>query len=164
MKKGFTILELLVASLLLGMLVTILTMIFNQSSVAWRTGVAGVADLDRARSYIAQVREETDNAYVWDDKVYRLTGLWDKTGNLRTRAWSIVQTDTADDAALVKNKITSSNDTLSQDSLVIQNLDAGNPNGSGNATSYSVNVMSAGPNRKFGDYDDIWSAPDEFDL
>ena len=37
MKKGFTILELLVASLLLGMLMTILTMIFNQSSIAWRT-------------------------------------------------------------------------------------------------------------------------------
>ena len=46
MRRGFTILELLVASLLLGMLVTILTMIFNQSSIAWRTGVAGVADLD----------------------------------------------------------------------------------------------------------------------
>ena len=50
MKKGFTILELLVASLLLGMLMTILTMIFNQSSIAWRTGVAGVADLvDKTR-------------------------------------------------------------------------------------------------------------------
>ena len=45
MKKGFTLLEVLVASLLMGMLVTILTMIFNQSSIAWRTGRASVADL-----------------------------------------------------------------------------------------------------------------------
>ena len=34
MRKGFTIIELLVASLLLGLIVTILTMIFNQSSIA----------------------------------------------------------------------------------------------------------------------------------
>ena len=54
MKKGFTILELLVASLLLGMLMTILTMIFNQSSIAWRTGVAGVADLDDVRAALVQ--------------------------------------------------------------------------------------------------------------
>ena len=46
MKKGFTIIELLVASLLLGLLVTILTMVFNQSSIAWRIGTAGVSDLD----------------------------------------------------------------------------------------------------------------------
>ena len=58
MKRGFTILELLVASLLLGMLVTILTMIFNQSSIAWRTGVAGVADLDDARANMAELRDE----------------------------------------------------------------------------------------------------------
>ena len=59
MKKGFTILELLVASLLLGMLVTILTMIFNQSSIAWRTGTAVVEDLgdvrESARVYINDV-------------------------------------------------------------------------------------------------------------
>ena len=38
MRKGFTILELLVASLLLGMLVTIMTQIVSQSSIAWSTG------------------------------------------------------------------------------------------------------------------------------
>ena len=46
MRRGFTILELLVAALLLGMLVTVLTMIVNQSSIAWRTGVAGLLDMD----------------------------------------------------------------------------------------------------------------------
>ena len=46
MRKGFTILELLVASLLLGMLVTIMTQIFSQSSIAWSTGTAGVVELD----------------------------------------------------------------------------------------------------------------------
>ena len=62
MKKGFTLLEVLVASLLLGMLVTILTMVFNQSSVAWRTGTAGVADLDEQRQKIAMWHSEADAA------------------------------------------------------------------------------------------------------
>ena len=44
-RNGFTLLEVLVASVLMGMLVTILTVIFNQSAIAWRTGKAGVADM-----------------------------------------------------------------------------------------------------------------------
>jgi len=163
MKRGFTIFELLVASLLLGMLVTILTMLFNQSSIAWRTGVAGVANLDRVRNYISQVRDEADNVYVWDDKVYRLLGLWDKNGNLRERAWSITTSDAADNVELLKAKVQSTQDVLSQDSLVITSLDAGNAGSSGSGNTYTVNVMSAGPNRTFDDYDDIWSMPDEFE-
>ena len=71
MKRGFTILELLVASLLLGMLVTVLTMIFNQSSIAWRTGVAGLMDMDEVRDNIAAVRDEADSLYPWNDKLHR---------------------------------------------------------------------------------------------
>ena len=62
MKRGFTVLELLVASLLLGMLVTILTMIFNQSSIAWRTGVAGVVELDRVRARLGTYHDIEDDA------------------------------------------------------------------------------------------------------
>jgi prepilin-type N-terminal cleavage/methylation domain-containing protein len=72
MKKGFTIIELLVASLLLGMLVTILTMIFDQSSIAWRTGIAGVADLDDVRNDVAEIRDEADNVYNWNNANYLL--------------------------------------------------------------------------------------------
>ena len=90
MKKGFTIIELLVASLLLGMLVTILTMVFNQSSIAWRTGTAGVADLDDIRDNVAELREEADNAFVANVggsyQIFRHVGLWDSRGKLRDRA------------------------------------------------------------------------------
>ena len=48
-REGFTLVEVLVASLLLGMLVTILTMVFNQSSIAWRTGKASVSVIDKMR-------------------------------------------------------------------------------------------------------------------
>ena len=86
MKNGFTIIELLVASLLLGMLVTILTMVFNQSSIAWRLGTAGVADMDDIRDNMAELRDEADNAFIAGSKVYRHVGLWDNEGNLRKRS------------------------------------------------------------------------------
>ena len=55
MRKGFTLLEVMVASLLLAMLVTILTMIFNQSSIAWTTGTASVAGLGDVRRDMSKV-------------------------------------------------------------------------------------------------------------
>lgn len=62
MRKGFTVLELLAASLLLSMLVTILTMVFNQSSVAWRTGVAGVVRLGQTREQLGTLHDVEDDA------------------------------------------------------------------------------------------------------
>ena len=151
MKKGFTILELLVASLLLGMLITILTMIFNQSSIAWRTGVAGVADLDDVRNNIAEVREEADSAYVWDE-----------SGNLRTRAWDVGTEETPANQALF---LTAKNSALKNENSTFRDFKIV-PVGSATANNlktYTINVKSAGPNKVFGDYDDIWSFPDDFE-
>ena len=168
MKKGFTILELLVASLLLGMLVTILTMIFNQSSIAWRTGVAGVADLDDVRDNMAEVREEADNAFVWGKELYRVTGLWDDKGEFLDRACD-APSSRADQERYhanffrqnLKSKLTSSSARLwSKDQNM---LPVGRDESDFNMKNYTVNVMSAGPDRKFGTYDDIWSWPDDFD-
>lgn len=153
MKRAFTILELLVASLLLGMLVTILTMLFNQSSIAWRTGVAGVADLDDVRTNIADLRDDADNAYIWNNNVQRLVGLWDDGGNLRKRAWDV------DGEESVKGTVIS----LKDDSKLseIKTVAVGSGDSGSSIKTYSVNVKSAGPNREFNDYDDIWSFPDE---
>lgn len=164
MKKAFTILELLVASLLLGMLMTILTMIFNQSSIAWRTGVAGVADLDDVRNNIAEVREEADNAYIWNNEVHRLLGLWDDNGQLRTRAW-----DAPGSAEAAKDNATAAflqargggfrDDSKPEDFKIIS---VGSGASGTSIKTYTINVKSAGPNRQFGDWDDIWSFPDDF--
>ena len=153
MKRAFTILELLVASLLLGMLVTILTMLFNQSSIAWRTGVAGVADLDDVRTNIADLRDDADNAYVWNNNVQRLVGLWDDGGNLRKRAWDV------EGEGSVKGTVIS----LKDDSKLseIKTVSVGSVDSGSSIKTYSVNVKSAGPNREFNDYDDLWSFPDE---
>ena len=60
-KGGFTLIEVLVASLLLGMLVSILTMVFNQNAIAWRTGKAGVSQLSDARRKLAFAQRKAEN-------------------------------------------------------------------------------------------------------
>ena len=164
MKRGFTILELLVASLLLGMLVTILTMIFNQSSIAWRTGVAGVADLDEARGNMAELRDEADNVYVWNNKPQRLLGLWNEQGRLRTRAVDAAGGDfeTKETAQYFKAKV---NASFSDDMRLneIKSVDVGSGDSGNGFNTYIVNVKSAGPDGELGTWDDIWSFPDDFD-
>ena len=161
MRKGFTIIELLVASLLLGMLVTILTMVFNQSSIAWRTGIAGTVKMDEVRENIAEVREEADNAFVHDGKLYRLTGLWDKHGSLRNRACDAPgSTDEAENhAEYLRGKISNLN-ALKADDMKPFMVGNGKANA---AKTYTVNVMSAGPDREFDTWDDVWSWPDDFE-
>ena len=160
MKKGFTILELLVASLLLGMLVSILTMLFNQSSIAWRTGVAGVADLDEVRDNIAEVREEADNAYVWNNELRRVLGVWDDTGNIRKRAWNVKDEDDQEAAA---GYLKAKGVNLQDDSKLsaLKTISVGTAGGGRSLRTYTVNVKSAGPDREFNTWDDIWSYPDE---
>ena len=168
MKKGFTIIELLVASLLLGILVTILTMVFNQSSVAWRTGVAGVADLDDIRDNVAELREEADNAFIakvgGTYGIYRHVGLWDKYGNLRNRACDApdLQGENAEwlHPKILQQNLSVSADTKPENFLPFNVGNAGSPR---SVKNYSVNVMSAGPDRQFDTWDDIWSSPDDFE-
>lgn len=164
MKKGFTILELLVASLLLAMLVTVLTSIFNQSAIAWRTGTAGVADLDAVRNTMAQVRDEADNAFVHNEKVYSLTGLWDDNGVFRKRACDADETPRA---TILQNQIAIDSQTdrpvLWKNGKNTLSVGSGERSSASKKT-YTVNVKSAGPDRVFNTYDDIWSFPDEFDL
>jgi len=170
-RKGFTIIELLVASLLLGILVTILTMIFNQSSIAWRTGIAGTTEMDDVRANIAEIREEADNAFVYDKKLYRLTGLWDKNGEFRNRACDAPgSTDESENqAVMLGGSSRSGNGTWieSLSNLRMNGFKNGlvfSSAGSGGASkNYTVNVMSAGPDKVFDTWDDIWSWPDDFE-
>ena len=164
MKRGFTIIELLVASLLLGMLMTILTMVFNQSSIAWRTGTAGVLDMDDIRDNIAELRDEADNAFIWNNQVYRSVGLWDKDGNLRDRACdapgSEVQGVAKLRANILSKKLTANDSIQPRDFKLVE---VGQAEKTGSMRNYFVNVMSAGPDRQYDTWDDIWSAPDDFE-
>ena len=148
MKRGFTIIELLVASLLLGLLMTILTMIFNQSSIAWRTGLAGVTDLDKVRAKAATVRDQADSAYVWNNQLYALQSLWDKNGSLRTRAIGRMNA-----AFLTVSDV-------EKGTRVNIGSDSSGGSSGGSFNTYSVNVESAGPDRNYEEtWDNIWSNP-----
>lgn len=161
MKKGFTIIELLVASLLLGMLVTILTMVFNQSSIAWRTGIAGTTDLGEARRDISLIRDEADNIFPTKQRAQRLLGLWrnDSSDDFRYRAC----TGSDEQVGLAMFNEGNIKDVTKLDELPPHRGIANESMGSASHKTYIVNVMSAGPDRIFDTYDDIWSFPDEFE-
>ena len=151
MRRGFTIIELLVASLLLGLLMTILTMIFNQSSIAWRTGMAGISDLDEVRAKTAMVRDQADSAYVWNGTIYGLQSLWDesdKSDKFNTRAIATMGNAyfSVSDAEEGANKSPSVN--------------VGSGSSGESFNTYLVNVESAGPDRNYEEtWDNIWSNP-----
>ena len=168
MRRGFTILELLVAALLLGMLVTVLTMVFNQSSIAWRTGVAGLMDMDEVRDNISAVRDEADSIYIWNNKLHRTLSIWKEVGSgrpqLRKRA--VDSADNTDVEERLKVQYLKSQSGLTQSNL--KPKDSFGPvdvkqTDSQSGKNWIVNVKSRGPNGVLNDYDDIWSMPDDFE-
>lgn len=165
-RKGFTIVELLVASMLLGMLVTILTMIFNQSSISWRIGVAGVSDMDNMRDNMAELREEADNAFVYNDEVYRAVGLWDDSGNLRDRACDAPGSGVQGEGggkyrATILRQGTNFSPSSPLKPSDIDPINVGASRGARSANNYTVNVMSGGPKNNVEDWQAIWSFPDD---
>ena len=147
MKRGFTLVEMLVACLLMGMLVTILAQVFSQSSMAWRAGKAGLSVLDKARSDIAWYSAEADSALpkLRGSDRYVAVGAWDENGSLRERGYAAAEKLKAElFTEPGKGLITG----ISGDSSV-------------GVSSYSVGVTSAGPDRKFGTKDDITTWPED---
>ena len=171
MRRGFTILELLVAALLLGMLVTVLTMVFNQSSISWRTGVAGLMDMDEVRDNIAAVRDEADCLYIWNGKLYRTVSIWNERNWNPKRPFKnrTIDVDEISGQLLEYERMQGGyfansggvpkpeNDRLDISKIRqvgVKASDSQTPN-----KNWIVNVQSSGPNRKYRDYDDIKSNP-----
>ena len=170
MRKGFTLLELMVASLLLSMLVTVLTRVFNSASIAWRTGTAGVAELKDVRTELGVLHDVQDellpglgdqnvSAGAGDNRSlrYRTVSLWDpKADNslrLGKRAFN-------DDSTIWWGK--ASPITIGEAKIgTMRNLSgAGNGNGS---ELYLVGVRSRGPDGKPDTADDVSTWPKEVD-
>ena len=152
-RSGFTVLELLVASLLLSMLVTVLTMIFNQSSIAWRTGVAGVRDLYYVRSDLGARHDVEDDLLPGlggaNSVQYRTVSVfsgWNGSGSPQTSTGRLY----ADiGGSLNRSDVTSpKKESLST--------------GRGRSKSaFAVGVRSAGPDKKWDTVDDISTFPEE---
>lgn len=164
---GFTILELLVASLLLGMLVTMLTMIFNQSSIAWRTGISSVSFLEDTRKEIGGSHDIADDALPsiagsGNTIKYRTVSLF--------RNWKggIMQTDQSQYRGRLVDQIDWTGTKKFDDAqnamkgdLIQVTVEGNNPNG---RSGYIVGVRSSGPDRDMSTEDDnIDTFPEEVD-
>ena len=162
-ESGFTLLEILVASMLLAMLITILTMVFNSSSIAWSTGKATVAEMDDVRLRVSVASIAADNAVPGIDVNNRstwgfLVGPWDKDGKLRRRA---IAPKTTGDGYLVKPTLNSSKGSwLYNSGILWATLEPGSVRISGKAKSYAVGVWSLGPDGRENSGDDISTWPD----
>ena len=158
--SGFTILELLVASLLLAMLVTILTMLFNQSSIAWRTGVAGTLDLNTVRAGMGEFHDVEDDALPGlaergvstgssDSRQikFRTVSPW-KNGALRARQRAF--------ESIVQNQSPAIQIANARQGTA-QNMGSGSTRG---AAAFIVGVRSLGPDGQPNTDDDITTYPD----
>ena len=174
MRRGFTLLEVMVASLLLAMLVTILTMIFNQSSIAWTTGTASVVGLGNVRRDMSVIGMSSDNALETDGTLagLQVVTLWDRNGNgIRTDT----QGRAVDKNGLMQIQmrdpypggIMRPGQTGGGSSSGVPGANDGpSGNSGGNKAAYIVGVTSWGPDRKTGGdhtWDDITTMPEESD-
>ena len=163
-RSGFTLIEMLVASLLLGMLVTILTMVFNSSSIAWRTGKAGVSQLSLMRRQLSLAQNRADNLLPRIDTqsksvVGLVAGAWHADGTVRARAVSRYQgycvfTQANFDSHRRRDSSLNTAPPWQQ----LNNLGSLR---SGSSHAYTVGVLSYGPDGKIDTDDDISTWPDE---
>ena len=154
----------MVASILFGMLVIVLTMIFNQSSIAWRTGVATVASLGDTQRALGTFQEISDDI---------LPGLGDKNAgggsgdnrNLNNRTVSLWDGDQLRLGRRAFDTVTGQGNAPIYTSVSeAETCKAQSINGAGagqSASLFTVGVRSAGPDRKFGTDDDITTWPEE---
>lgn len=142
MKRGFTLIELMVASCLLGMLVSVLAMVFNQSSVAWRTGVTDVAKLSEVRKTIGTFHEKADlDVNVCNARLE--VSIWD------------------DDGTTLRNRAIRTGANFGSAPEGYAEEGAGNAGGADASGSFAIGVRSAGPDGVFENEDDITTWPED---
>ena len=159
--SGFTLIEILVASLLLGMLMTILTMVFNSSATAWRTGRASNAMMGKARRQLSYAQYLADNTLPRVDtannsQVGRVLSAWDRDGKPRDRAVEIFPAGRFPFSLpnwASQGSVGSSVPQPWQQVRNIQNLKADG------GSTYIVGVLSLGPDGKQNTVDDINTMP-----
>lgn len=157
MRRGFTLLEVLVASMLLSMLVTILTMIFQASSAAWTTGTAAVAGLGTVRQNIAIYEDEADNTIFGGENgrtAFKVTSVWGSGQNIlstesRTLSSSYLRQRPDYSAAV---------DPQASGTALTPSISGANSSG---RTAYIVGVTSYGPDGRPETWDDITTLPEE---
>ena len=159
-RGGFTLLEMLVASLLLSMMVVALSMVFSSSASAWRIGRAGVDGLHEMRHTFSYCQIAADNALP------NLRGEGTGVGYVRA-VW--LNGDSFVDAGGASVSVKRGFDTRSDGRAgvdtsgrrpYVKNISGGSVNGNG-FKNYIVGAGSAGPDHKWDTKDDIVTWPNE---
>ena len=165
---GFTLLEILVASMLLAMLITILTMVFNSSSIAWSTGKASVMEMEKVRRQMSAANIVADSAMPGVVKGNRNTWGYlvaageSKRGEGR-KGGSVNETgDFVGSDGLLKLPTfgTGQGTWMYKNDKLWATLEPASVRISGKAKSYAVGVWSFGPDGKENSGDDISTWPD----
>lgn len=161
-RGGFTLLEMLVASLLLSMLVVALSMVFSSSASAWRIGRAGVDGLHDIRHRLSEYQLASDNALP------NLRGRGSGVGYVRA-VWMKGSSQLVDiDGDTAKARGFETTDVYGGQSGVDTSgrkpfktdLSAGSVNGN-SFKNYVVGAGSAGPDREWNTKDDIVTWPND---
>ena len=164
-KSGFTLIEILVASLLLGMLMTILTMVFNSSAIAWRTGRASNSKMSAARKQLSDAQRLADNALPRIDKpagggrsslTGRILGAWDKKNDVRQRAVDVFSGNPSSFDFPSWNSQGSAGSSVPKPWAEVKNIEKLQDK---SGHSYLVGVRSWGPDGKPNTSDDIDTMP-----
>lgn len=161
-RSGFTLLEMLVASSLLAMLVTILTMLFSQSSIAWSTGTASVAGMSDVRKAISRYQLEAENAILNDGatpKALKVTSIWAEDGNgLKTGSDARRTLSKLNESWQKEPKANDFADPATGSAGEVPTISASAASG---RPAYIVGVTSWGPDGAPGTWDDITTLPEE---
>ncbi len=160
-RMGFTLIEILVASLLLGMLMTVLTMVFNSSAIAWRTGRASNSKMSLARRQLSYAQYLADNALPRVDtatksKTGRVLGAWDRDGKPRHRAVEIYSSGKFPFSLPNWDSQENVGNGVPQPWQQVKSIQSLISDG---GTSYTVGVLSFGPDGKENTVDDINTLP-----
>ena len=157
MKKGFTLIELMVASMLLGILVSILTSLFSQSSIAWTTGTASVVDMNETRKDMSDLQILADNLIATQPKTLYVQSVFqDQSGSkLNQRAVTSSTTGTGSMAGSIDMAQPTSWTGISVGGA--ESVDK--RTGMGNGKGYVVGVWSYGPDGQANTWDDLTTWP-----
>ena len=145
-RPGFTLLEMLAACVLLGLLVTLLLSLFNQGEIAWSVGKSTATATGRQeRSLARAAREGAETVFVTKptSAAVRLLQAWEANGDIRTtRPFVRVEADLPEEGRAFRPIALEANDGQSVERV-------------------EVVVTSAGPDGRWGTEDDITTAPME---
>lgn len=159
-KRGFTLIEVMVATVLFGIVTVTLSMVFSSSAAAWRIGRAGVLGMHKMRRDFSIKQLMADHALPNIQEkgggIGYVRVLWTGGGSLQDSNGK--SADTLRAFTTSESDFGSVSPGLDTDCAVESPVEA--PPVKGNELqNYMIRAGSAGPDREWGTEDDIIAGP-----